>query len=55
MILEHEANLAPNNMIKQISLWEGLIMLKTPVAYEHITSRWECLLALVSVMEQQQA
>jgi len=48
MILEREANSAPNDVIKQIALWEGLISLKTPVAYERITSRWERFLALVS-------
>jgi len=49
MILEREANSVPNDVPKQIALWEGLISLKTPVAYERITSRWERLLALVSI------
>lgn len=48
MILEREANSVPNDVPRQIALWEGLISLKTPVAYERITSRWERLLALVS-------
>ena len=48
MILEREANSVPNDVPKQIALWEGLMSLKTPVAYERITSRWERLLALVS-------
>ena len=47
MILEREANSVPNDVPKQIALWEGLISLKTAVAYERITSRWERLLALV--------
>ena len=49
MILEREANSAPNDVPKQIALWEGLIGLKTPVGYERITSRWERLLALVNI------
>jgi hypothetical protein len=48
MILEREANSAPNDVPKQIALWEGLMSLKAPVAYERITSRWERLLALVN-------
>jgi hypothetical protein len=48
MMLEREANSVPNDVQKQIALWEGLISLKTPVAYERITSRWERMLALVS-------
>ena len=49
MLLEREANSAPNDVLKQIALWEGLLSLRTPVAYECITSRWERLLALVSI------